>query len=117
MRLWADRQSRTYLQRRNRLVFKGIASQYAARPSPARSKYGRAHPPSPNGAVTTDQAEPSNPHRLETVISTPRVPSLEASGRRPRSQANTSVAGIRNPSQVTTLRLRQPVAGHHAETG
>lgn len=37
------------------------------------------------GAATADQAEPSNPHGLETAISTPRVPSLEASGRRPQS--------------------------------
>jgi hypothetical protein len=37
------------------------------------------------GAATTDQAEPSNPHRLETAIAIPRAPSLEASGRRPHS--------------------------------
>jgi hypothetical protein len=56
-------------------------------------------PTKPIGAVTTDQAEPSNPHRLKTEISTPRVPSLEASGRRPRSHA-ISVDG-RHPKPIT----------------
>ena len=63
------------------------------------------------GAATTDQAEPSNPHRLKTAISTPRVPSLEASGRRPqRSALLTGRAGIRNPSRYARRAHATPAA-------
>jgi hypothetical protein len=69
-------------------------------------------PTTPVGASLTEAAAPANPLDGRLPTQPPRVPSLEAFGRRPSARADRSRrAGIRNPSQRQSTRpCRMPAA-------
>ena len=66
-------------------------------------QHDHCHPPAASVRPQRTKHKRQIPIAPRTALSIPRVPSLEAFGRRPRRQAITSMAGIRNPSQHQTF--------------
>src|SRR5262249_13726764 len=65
-------------------------------------------PTTPSSASPTQAAAPANPHNGNRPHGRPRVPSLEACGRRPSARVGSSRrAGIRNPAQQYAFGSRR----------